>query len=170
MLAAAPNTADWITAFGSAFAAVGTVSAVIFALWQVRRQDARRMRLRCHTTFRITDDGDLVSTVALRGTNTGRRAIRVVGTEFLFVDGKTFPWPKDAGDDFPITLKQGESVELEWDEERLRDCTKAAQSAIVSCSFTDGLGNSYAATYPGLTVKRKGWPWRRRKEYISSKD
>ncbi len=162
----ASTTTDWITAIGSAFAAVGTVSAVVFALWQVRRQDARRMRLRCYTIFRITENGDVVSTVALHGTNTGRRAIRVVGTQFLFGDGKIFAWPKDAGDDFPITLEEGESVEAEWDKKRLRDCTKTARSAIMSCSFTDGLGNSYAATYPGVKVKRKGWPWRRRTEYV----
>jgi hypothetical protein len=46
--ALASNTTNWITAIGSAFAAVGTVGAVAFALWQVRRQDRRKLKLRVY--------------------------------------------------------------------------------------------------------------------------
>jgi len=46
MLASA--TSDWITAFGSAFAAIGTVGAVIVALWQTRRRDKYKVHVVCN--------------------------------------------------------------------------------------------------------------------------
>jgi hypothetical protein len=168
MLASA--TTDWITAIGSTFAAIGTVGAVMFALWQVRRQDTRRMRVQCVKSFRLTDNDPVVSTVALYATNIGRRTIRIVGVLLRFDDRTTFPWPQDAGDDFPILVDEGVTVTAEWDEDRLRVATKSAKAAaILSGSFLDGLGNTYSAPFPGVKVKRKGWPWRLRTEYVVPK-
>jgi hypothetical protein len=51
----ASNTTDWITAVGTAFAAVGTVGAVIIALWQTVWRERADLKVRA---FYRQDDND----------------------------------------------------------------------------------------------------------------
>lgn len=162
------TTTDWITAIATVFAAGGTIGAVWFALWQVRRQDSRRMNVRSYTSVRVGADEEWIDTVVLSATNVGRRGIRIVGALLVFGDRTTFPWDADEGDALPALVEEGVTIKAAWDQARMKLAAEAAKSPIVAGSFFDGVGNVYSAPFPGVTAKRNGWPWKRRTEYVAS--
>lgn len=162
----ASNTTNWITAIGSAFAAVGTVGAVAFALWQVRRQDRRKLKLRVYESFEMYGPPGAQQAriiVVPRGTSEARRSIRIESHFFLTDTGARFPFPTNKGTMFPHTIAEDETVEAAWTKENMDLLIRSAKlSALVACGFTDTLGNSYVTPYHSKAV-RKGW--RRRKMY-----
>jgi hypothetical protein len=178
VLAAPPNTTDWITAIGSAFAAVGTVGAVIVALWQTRRRDKYKVHVVCN--WGITGDSAIGNLLSLQATNTGERLVKLT-MAYLLTDGGSqvvakFFQPSLTKmniitsieqSPLPESLVDGESVTVYW-QLSILETIKVEQGFdhYVAAFFTDPLGTMYAAPYPRVKVKRKGWPWRRRTEYV----
>jgi len=71
----------------------------------------------------------------------------------------------------PASLVDGESVTMYWQLSTLESIKQEQGfSHYVAAYFTDPLGTMYAAPYPGVKIKRKGWPWRRRTEYVPAGD
>jgi hypothetical protein len=133
----ASNTTEWITAIGSVFAAVGTVGAVIVALWQVFRQDARRMRVRCYRT--ISDLAPTSSSVmGMTGINVGRSPIRVTDAELKFENGEEWPLVAPAGDQLPAVVEQGAELKIVWDHEIQGDYNPDEVKSVVAYGFRVG--------------------------------
>ncbi|MHB1539395.1 MAG: hypothetical protein ACYCUM_14440 [Solirubrobacteraceae bacterium] len=172
------NTTDWITAIGSAFAAVGTVGAVVVALWQTRRRDAYKVRVTCERV--ITGDEEIGDLVALKAVNVGERMVKLTMAYLRADDGKTVIAPffnpeaphgawraSFQSEVLPETLVDGDEVAVCWKRKTLgATLEKNGLKHYLCAYFTDPLGNTYEAPYPGVKVKRTGWPWRRRTEYI----
>ena len=81
------NVTDWITAVAGIFAAVGTVGAVIVALWQIRAQARRQLDVSCSLAIMVPD-ADPVDVLALRATNIGFRAIKLTQAYLLTDDNR----------------------------------------------------------------------------------
>lgn len=179
MLAAAPNTADWITAFGSAFAAIGTVGAVIVALWQTKRRERFSLHVTCKPG--VTGDAQIGDIVTLTATNTGERLVKlemayllsddhrtIVAKFFTIMPGTSLIQSIEQSG-LPVSLVAGEPVSVRWQLSTLEGLKQKEGFDHYHCAyFTDPLGNMYEAAYPGMKGKRKGWPWRRKTEYIQS--
>jgi hypothetical protein len=149
------TTTDWITAIASVFAAIGTVGAVIVALWQVLRQDKRRLEVRCGSNVRVRQAVTIPTLVAIR-TNVGRKTIQIQRVQTCFADGSRGPMPVLHGT-FP-TLEEGDSDTLEWDFDQLVQIEEAQDQPIVAIQFTDTFGNRYFGNYPGVRRWLK-LPW-----------
>jgi hypothetical protein len=152
----ASTTTDWITAIGSVFAAVGTVGAVIVALWQIIRQDQRRMRVRCNRTISDLAPAS-TSVMAMTGINVGRTPIRVTDAEAKFEHGEEWPLMAPAGDQLPAVVEPGAELHIVWDHEIQGDFKPDEAKRIVAYGFRDSLGNAYWALHPNTTMKRRGW-------------
>jgi hypothetical protein len=85
-VSAVSSTTEWITAVASVFAAVGTVGAVIVALWQVSRQGRRSLDVRCSSA--VIGEAIPIHVVALRGTNDGSRPIKLTMAYLMTSDGR----------------------------------------------------------------------------------
>lgn len=102
--------------------------------------------------------------VTLRGTNDGRRAIKVTQAYIQTDDARMIfarmtPW----SDQLPKFVVEGESLEVSW-ERAVLEQAKIDQSVpnLLFAFFTDTLGDVYPAAYPGVQRKRIGPPWKRR--------
>jgi hypothetical protein len=162
----ASTTTDWITAIGSLFAAVGTVGAVIVALWQVSRQDQRRMRVRCYRT--ISDLAPTsTSVMGMTGINVGRSPIRVTEAELKLENGEEWGLIEPVGDQLPAVIEQGAELQIIWDHVIQGDYGPETVKSIIAYGFRDSLGNAYWALHPDTIVKRRGW--RRTRTYSRAK-
>lgn len=159
----ASNTTDWITAIGSAFAAVGTVGAVIVALWQVFRQDKHQMRVRCYRTISF-DSPASTSVMGMTATNVGRGSIRVLSAELKLENGEEWLLPAHAGDELPAVVERGAELTIEWDLEAQQAYSQDTIDVILAYGFRDSFGNAYWALHPDVNVTRRGW--RRTKIYV----
>lgn len=176
----ASTTADWITAIGSAFAAVGTVGAVIIALWQTRRRTRYDVHVTCEEG--LTGDAEIGNLITLQATNIGERLVKLTMASLLVDDGRQivakFFIPSMSNISLPASIEQsglpvsllaGESVSARWQQSTLEHLKQKEGFDRYLCAyFKDPLGNMYAAPYPGIKAKRKGWPWRRRTEYVAA--
>jgi hypothetical protein len=174
---AVTTTADWITAIGSAFAAVGTVAAVIVALWQTKRRDGYKVHVTCKIGY--TGDAEIGELLTLEATNTGERLVKLTMAYLLNDENKTivatFFQPEIPGisllrsieqGPLPASLVDGESVAVRWQLSTLESIKAKEGFAHYLCAyFTDPLGNMYSAPCPGVKIRRKGWLWRKR-EYV----
>jgi hypothetical protein len=163
----ATDTAGWITAFGTAFAAVGTVGAVIVALWQTKRRDVYKLRVVCK--YGLTGDDTIGNLVTLQATNTGERLVKLTGAYLLSDDGRTVvaaffqpgqpPSVLSSMEQGPLSasLVDGESVTVYWQESTL-NAIKARDGfgRYLAAYFTDPLENTYFAPYPGMKERRTG--------------
>jgi hypothetical protein len=170
-------TTEALTAWGTIGAAVGTVGAVIIALYQTTRRDRYKVHVKC--MIGATRDEQLVS---LQATNTGERLVKLTMAYLATDDGSQvyapfYTPPSPSGwianfptDPLPVSLVDGESVNVRWKLSAL-EAAKAERgfSDYLYAFFTDPLGNIYSAPYPGVKVKRKGLLWRRR-EYVPPRD
>lgn len=75
---ASTDTAGWIESIGAACAAVGTVAAVIVALWQSRSQDRNINKRERRNDLRASADRAIASLIA--GDHAAQRFISRVGT------------------------------------------------------------------------------------------
>jgi hypothetical protein len=171
------TTADWITAIGSAFAAVGTVGAVIVALWQTKRRDGYKVHVTCRIGY--TGDAEIGNLVTLEATNTGERLVKLTMAYLLNNENKTIVAKFFRQDmqgltlarsieqgPLPASLVDGENIAVSWRHKTLTQIKeKEGFDHYVCAYFTDPLGNMYSAPYPGVKLKRRGWLWRRR-EYV----
>jgi hypothetical protein len=120
-LGAAPlvgtNTAQWVEAIATSFAAVGTIGAVVVALWQVSRQGKRQVRAECSLAVISTDSNGL-PVVALRTTNVGYRPVKLSMAYLSADDGRTIVSPvvRQYSERLPATLSDGESDEVFWEQ------------------------------------------------------
>lgn len=157
-----PNVTDWIIAAGSVFAALGTVGAVVVALWQIRRQAKRSLVVKCSSA--VTGDPQFSRVIALTGTNNGQRPIKLDGAYLRADDGRQiFGRFTPFSDQLPTVLLDGASATVFWGQEVLQEITEKEGVKYLYAYFTDALGQVYEAPYPGVVAKRKGL--RRRKVF-----
>jgi hypothetical protein len=160
-MASDPNAADWVIAVASTFAALGTVGAVVVALWQILSQGRRSLVVKC--SLCVIADVQSIRAVSLRGTNDGPRPIKLTMAYLMSQDGQQVVSPLlPHGDRLPKVLLDGESVDVFWDQTNLLQVKNAENVRYMYAFFMDVLGNIYETPYPGVTVKRKGI--RRRKD------
>jgi hypothetical protein len=152
---ASPSITDWIIAIASVFAAVGTVGAVIVALWQILHQGARSLVVKC--TGAVIGDTPAVHALALRGTNDGSRPINLTMAYLMTKDGQQIISPfLRYSDQLPKVLSEGESVDVFWSQDNLAQVKDNESVEYLYAFFMDVLGNVYKAPYPGVVMKRKG--------------
>lgn len=157
-----PTITDWIIAAASVFAAVGTVGAVVVALWQVTRQSKRSLSVKCSAA--VTGDPQFSRVIALSGTNDGPRPIKLDMAYLRADDGQQiFGRFTPFSDQLPTVLVDGESVTVFWSQDALREIAEKEGVKYLYVYFTDALGQVYDAPYPGVVTKRKGL--RRRKVF-----
>jgi hypothetical protein len=167
------STAEWMTAVGTVFAAIGTVGAVIVALWQTRRQERYGLTVEGKTLAKrkADDPSKWDSRIEFVATNNGRRAVTIAEARLEFKSSDGLMVGVMRTDDNPerVTLQPAEQVVVAWD----RDGIEATRSGMngepfTHCDFIDSLGNVYSAPYPGYRLSRKNWRLRRR--YVSIRD
>ncbi len=162
-----PTATDWITAFASVFAALGTVGAVIVALWQISRQSKRSLVVKCSSA--VTGDSQFSHVIAFRATNDGQRPIKLDMAYLRADDGQQiFGRFTPFSDQLPKVLVDGESVTVFWSQDVLREIAENEGVKYLYAYFTDALGQVYDAPYPGVVTKRKGL--RRRRSYELPED
>jgi hypothetical protein len=148
-----PSTTDWITAIGSAFAAVGTVGAVIVALWQSRE----KINLKLDCFYREVPNKEAL---VLVGGNTRRTPVNIVlaGLESAseFYDAT---YDNTEGD-LPTILGHKETVRVEWTPEELRDLEAKRGEPLWSASFLSEVDGAFNVKLPGGKHKY-GWLGRR---------
>jgi hypothetical protein len=162
----ANTTTDWITAIGSSFAAVGTVGAVIVALWQARAQERYGLQVstRSLASIDLKGGGDHQVLIELIGVNHGRRPITINDAELGFDVGPVrFSVGRADDNEFPITLRPGDRAVASWDKEKA-ERLRAEQGGepFTHATFVDSFGNDYSAPVPGVTVSRRNWRLQRR--------
>jgi hypothetical protein len=150
-----PSITDWITSVASVFAAVGTVGAVVVALWQVQRQGRRSLAVKCSRV--VIGDVQTIHGLALRGSNDGSRPIKLTMAYLMSEDGRQVVSPfLPHGDRLPKALQDGESVDVFWDQGNLQQIEAREGVVFLYAFFLDILGNVYKAPYPGVITRRKG--------------
>jgi hypothetical protein len=155
----ASGATNWITAVGSAFAAVGTVGAVIVVLWHVLRHDRRRVRVECYFGARITGGRALF----LQATNCSRRAVSLSTVALVMADGSQLVPPTAGGlGRLPAVLADGESVAVTWTADELEH---TGGRYLYGC-FRDSMLNVYRAPVPGVKSRRSRRGLRR--EHVAS--
>ena len=111
--------------------------------------------------------------MSLQATNTGERLVKLTMAYLLTDDGRSvvakfFVLPtlgmnvitSMERSPLPESLVDGESVTVHWQLSTLDEIkTREGFNNYLCAYFTDPLGNMYSAPYPGVKVKRKGWPW-----------
>ena len=85
-MASDPNAADWVIAVASTFAALGTVGAVVVALWQILSQGRRSLVVK--SSLCVIADVQSIRAVSLRGTNDGPRPIKLTMAYLMSQDGQ----------------------------------------------------------------------------------
>lgn len=152
---AGPSTTDWITAIATAFAAVGTVGAVVVALRQSFNQGQRKLMVRCSQA--IIGDVENIGVLTLRGTNDGPRPVKVSMAYLMTDDGRQVNSPfTPHSATLPILLNEGESAEVFWTRKNLEELRRQDDCNYLYAFFTDVLGEVYIAPYPGVVARRKG--------------
>jgi hypothetical protein len=160
---AGSNTTDWIIAVASVFAAVGTVGAVIVALWQILRQGARSLVVKCSGA--VIGDTPAIRALTLRATNDGSRPINLTMAYLMTRDGQQVVSPfLRYSEQLPKVLLEGQSVNVIWSQENLAQVKDREGIDYLYAFFMDVLGNVYEAPYPGVTVKKSRF--RRRITYL----
>ncbi len=155
LTAANPNVTDWITALAGVFAAVGTVGAVIVALWQVARQGRRSVIVSCSSA--VTGDPQFSQVISLGGTNDGSRPIKLNMAYLRATDGRqVFGRFTPFSDDLPKTLEDGESVQVFWSQPMLAELAAEEDVQYLYAYFTDTLGHVCDTPYPGVSEMRTG--------------
>lgn len=151
-----PNVTDWISAFATVFAAVGTVGAVAVALWQINRQGRRHMVVQCRWAI-VGELSGNVQVLTLRGTNDGARPIKVA-MAYLMTDTGSQAVVRFApySNELPVVLQDGENVEISWTQSDLEQVRSKENCHYLYAFLMDVLGNVYPAPFPGVEAKRKG--------------
>jgi hypothetical protein len=158
-----PTITDWITAVASVFAAVGTVGAVWFALWQVRRQE--RAQTDVHVLHTNEGGTDFLSA---RIVHRGGPPLRLETTYATDDAGIGFVGGALSGStELPTVIRHGESAEAHWllamYAEDVDDEGWAVLGPYRQIVFEDSLGRTHGADFPVTRVRRRAWPIRRAK-------
>jgi hypothetical protein len=162
----ATSTADWIQAGATVGAAIGTVGAVIVALWQSARRDRRILKVDCALMGIADDSGSYLRVLA---TNDGHRPVRLrFPPTFVALanDGKTrIAYGVEAldekkSDSLPRTLEDGDSVMFVYDYRQMLQFERAQNwRGFESANIQDVLGNRFDGAYVGVKTRRR-LPWR----------
>lgn len=162
-----PNITDWITALASVGAMIGTVGAVIFGLWQVRRQDKTRTRV--STQFRSRNGRGFVSAWVV---HQGGPPL-TIKTIYARVDvGRLHPPTLGASTVPPAVLRHGDTAEVHWPAEAFPE-RRQGQSVVMelfTIVFEDTLGRRHTTLSPH-TLELRDWPlsgrlpWRIQKRF-----
>jgi len=145
------TTTDWITAISAAFAAVGTVGAVIIALWQTVGQSRSDIKARCF--YRPTD-----GIFFLTADNPRQVPVNLLAAG-LAVRGKVHTvGPRNFGL-LPVKLGHKDSVTVTWSAEELRE-VEAEDGPIHYATFMSELDGAFRTAMPG--GKKRHWSVRKR--------
>jgi hypothetical protein len=163
----ATDTAGWITAAGTVFAAIGTVAAVAVALWQ----SGRRQKVQLDVTFSwVTraDHGKWPRTVELTARNVGVLSIRIDQAVLQLHGQKMSGVLRTASDLLPHTLTSDDTLTAVWDYDQVEQMREEFGAQPFAFGFfIDVLGRSYSAPYPGVSLSRRNW--RLAKRYVQPK-
>jgi hypothetical protein len=157
---------DWIVAVSGVFAAVGTVGAVVVALWQSQRRDRRSLKVTSWTQQGTSRQGQEVPVIWLRGTNDGHRPIKVPEVFLATGDGGRGSHEQvTKSDALPRLVEVGESVDVGWERSVLELAADETGASYRYGFFVDTLGNIYEGPLPGFERKRSGILWGRRTDW-----
>ena len=147
---AGSSTTDWIVAISSLLTAVGTVCAVVVALWQTRRQTRLNVVVDCRLTGTQLPDGQIVHLIALRATNNGGRAVKLVDAYLRTNGGHKLVAPAvTLSDPLPALLIEGDSVQISWETTRIEEAReREGFDRCLHAFFLDSLGREHRAPYP----------------------
>lgn len=152
-----PNITDWITAIASVFAAVGTVGAIWFAFWQLRRQERTRTEMQVMHT--IEGGTDFLSA---RIIHRGGPPLKLEATYATDDTGIGFIGGALSGStELPTVLRHGESAEAHWLLAMYADDADEDGWVVLGpyrqIVFEDSLGGRHGADFPTTKVRRPGW-------------
>ena len=146
---------DYVALIVARLAAVGTVGAVVVALWQVRGQP----KCDLNVSARIAVIGALPGrAVSVSVTNDGYRPIKINGPpEFMLDDGyKIVAMPLAVGERPPLMLLDGESATFLFDQESLDLGTAGKGCTYTYVHVWDAAGNVWWTPFPGYREPSKG--------------
>ena len=157
----ANSLTDWITAAAALIGAVGTVSAVWFAVTQSRRAVRTSLDIECWQWW--TDE---LAAISVRVTNRGIRMVRL-DVEPIFIGCTPSRGEVAVGgtmledqDTLPARLDEGGTVEFSFDNAKILDQVHFAEEVTVMyLMLCDQFGRWFYAPFPGVRM-HDGW-WRR---------
>jgi hypothetical protein len=116
MLGADTTTAEWLTAGGTVFAALGTVGAVAIALWQTVGPKQAKLTVHCWYGEKREGDGRPYPTLTLSATHVRGPAI-LLQTAHLATDGTSGSLVaiSEGSTTLPAVLHPGQSAQVTWD-------------------------------------------------------
>ncbi|HEV7773996.1 MAG TPA: hypothetical protein VGO48_11995 [Conexibacter sp.] len=165
MLGVATTIAEWLTAGGTVFAALGTVGAVAIALWQTVGPKQAKLTVHCWYGEKREGDGRRHPTLTLSATHVRGPGI-LLQTAYLTTDGTSGPLV-DGGEGsttLPALLHPGQSAQVTWDVGLLKKVLElmkhqgGSDTAFVSAMFVDSLGRRHEAALPQIFVFRDDGP------------
>lgn len=161
MLPAATTVAEWVTAGGTVFAALGTVGAVAIALWQTVGPKQTKLTVHCWYGEQHEGSGRPYPTLTLSATHVRGPAI-LLQTAFLTTDGTSGPLVDGSQGStmLPALLHPGQSAQVTWDVRLLRTVLEeikrhaGSDTTFVSALFVDSKGQRHGAPLPRIHVFR----------------
>jgi hypothetical protein len=166
-----PSITDWIIAITGVLVAIGTIGAVVVALFQIRRQERRSLIVSCSAAFAAITAGQVVGLVVLTATNNGSRPVKITQAYLQTEDGQMiFVDFTNLHGQPPQLLIDGESFSVSWEQDRL-EAIAAQESAgrYLYAFFTDSVGRIYPAPMPGIEkVSRRlvRRPWKKEISWV----
>jgi hypothetical protein len=169
-----PNVTDWIIAVAAVFAAVGTVGAVIVALWQSARRDRRSLKI---DIVGMGIAGDPTPYTRVKVLNDGYRPVRVDFPPTLVApaaEGHTVAVSEgrveEMSDRLPRQLEEGEMASFVWNANEVRELARArGWEKFLHVQISDAHGNQFTTPFPGVKFLPKR-PWRREARYERMKN
>lgn len=159
-----PNTiTDWITAIGTAGAAVGTVSAVAVALWQSRPERPDLM-LECISETVFDGSKPTAAYLKVRVTNRGSRPANLQYSpsfvaerrhnELRFAVGVAPDAARSAH--LPRLLQDGESADFRYDHcDLISRAHEPEEALLMYASVMDQFGARFYVPMPGVKMKKR---------------
>ncbi len=145
----ATDTAGWMTAIGTLFAAVGTVGAVLIALWQTVWRE--RSDLKTHTYYRPDDDAPGGGILYLTADNPRQTPVNVPAAG-LSTQSKV-NLPAAGHSSLPKKLGHKDSARAHWHASELRKLEQA-EGPIYFGTFMSEVDGAFRAPMPGGKKKR----------------
>lgn len=154
-----PNITDWITAIATVAAAVGTVGAIWFALWQLRRQE----RTQTKVVARHWSAGNHILSVKV--IHAGGPPLRIVAVYASYESGADMAGGElPDSTQLPVLLRHGDTAEAHWLLAIFAEDTEGEWAVVGPYRrivFEDSLGGQHSAPFPTARERRRGWPLRR---------
>jgi len=163
----ATATTEWIAAISSAIAAVGTVGAVVFALWQVRRQEKTRIDVTCGRALAPIGPGNQVHEfirLEARHVRGAPLKLEMAFFENMRSERVVVSFLPTLTEPIPKILTSGETLSVAWAAELVAKAA-AANGPFRAAFFRDAAGHDHRALFPGVRHRRAGL-LRRRLSYV----